>query len=55
MDNSGAAKGESSNEKSAAANPFEGGVVDNFGAFLSERPDLKPEGMEMPNMGVETF
>lgn len=54
MDNSGAAKGESSNEKSAAANPFEGGVVDNFGAFLSERPDLKPEGMEMPNMGVET-
>lgn len=54
MDNSGAAKGESSNEKAAAANPFEGGVVDNFGAFLSERPDLKPEGMEMPNMGVET-
>ena len=53
MDNSGAAKGEGSNEKSAAANPFEGGVVDNFGAFLSERPDLKPEGMEMPNMGVE--
>jgi len=54
MDNSGAAKGENSHENAAAANPFEGGVVDNFGAFNGGEQMLpKTEQMETPIIGAE--
>lgn len=55
MDNSGAATGESSKESTAATNPFEGGVVDNFGVFVEGRPDLRPDTMEQPTIGGEAM
>jgi hypothetical protein len=53
MDNMGAAKGEGSVEN-AAANPFEGGVVDNFGAFSKEQLPTQPENLEQLSSHVET-
>lgn len=54
MDNMGAAKGEGSFENTAGANPFEGGVVDNFGAFSKEQLPTQPEDLEQLSSSVET-
>ena len=54
MDNMGAAKGEGSFENTAGANPFEGGVVDNFGAFSKEQLPTQPENLEQLSESVET-
>lgn len=54
MDNMGAAKGEGSFGNTAGANPFEGGVVDNFGAFSKEQLPTQPENLEQLSSNVET-